>query len=45
MDIIEKLIIDMLFDYKIKANRDRFMLSLEKDINYFIDFVDKNNIN
>ena len=53
MDLGEVMIINMLSDYKIKANRDRFILPLEKDISYFIniindciDFVDKtkNNI-
>ena len=41
MDIIEKLIIDILFDYKIKANRDRFKLPSEKDINYFIEVINR----
>ena len=41
MDIIEHMVINKLQEYKEKANRDRFILPLEKDISFFIDIIDK----
>jgi len=35
------MVINKLQDYKEKANRDRFILPLEKDITFFTDIIDK----
>ena len=35
------MVINKLQEYKEKANRDRFILPLEKDISFFIDIIDK----
>jgi hypothetical protein len=39
MSTIENMILTKLNNYKEKANRDRFILPLEKNINYFIDII------
>ena len=39
MTIIENMILLKLTNYREIANRDRFVLPIEKDINYFIDIV------
>ena len=41
MNIIELMVIYKLQEYKEKANRDRFILPLEKDITFFSDIIDK----
>ena len=41
MNVIELMVINKLKDYKEKANRDRFILPLEKNINFFTDIIDK----
>ena len=40
MDLIEQMVIKKLKMYKEKANRDRFILPIEKDITFFKDIVD-----
>ena len=40
MDIAETIILSKLEKYREKANRDRFILPVEKDIKYFIDIID-----
>ena len=39
MDFSETMIINLLSNYKIKANRDRFVLPVEKDISFFTDII------
>jgi hypothetical protein len=41
MNVIELMVINKLKNYKEKANRDRFILPLEKDIKFFTDIIDK----
>jgi len=41
MHVIELMVINKLKEYKEKANRDRFILPLEKDIKFFTDIIDK----
>ncbi len=41
MNVIELMVINKLKDYKEKANRDRFILPIEKDITFFTDIIDK----
>jgi hypothetical protein len=41
MNIIESMVINKLKEYKEKANRDRFILPIEKDITFFTDIIDK----
>ena len=41
MNTVEQMVINKLQDYKEKANRDRFILPLEKDITFFTDTIDK----
>jgi len=41
MNIIELMVIYKLQEYKEKANRDRFILPIEKDITFFTDIIDK----
>ncbi len=41
MNIIEQMVINKLKDYKEKANRDRFILPLDKNITFFTDIIDK----
>jgi hypothetical protein len=40
MNIIEGLVLNKLKEYKEKANRDRFILPVEKDIIFFTNIVD-----
>jgi len=40
MNIIEIMILNKLKEYKEKANRDRFILPIEKDITFFINIID-----
>jgi hypothetical protein len=40
MDVIEIMVLNKLKKYKEKANRDRFILPLEKDITFFINIID-----
>jgi hypothetical protein len=39
--IIESIVLNKLKDYKEQANRDRFILPLEKDITFFTNIIDK----
>ena len=41
MTTCEYMVLNKLKDYKEKANRDRFILPLEKDISFFTDTIDK----
>jgi hypothetical protein len=41
MNVIELMVINKLKEYKEKANRDRFILPIEKNINLFTDIIDK----
>jgi hypothetical protein len=41
MNVIELMVINKLKDYKEKANRDRFILPLEKNISFFTNIIDK----
>ena len=41
MNVIELMVINKLKEYKEKANRDRFILPIEKDITFFTDIIDK----
>jgi len=40
MNIIETIVLYKLKEYKEKANRDRFILPIDKDIPFFIDIID-----
>ena len=40
MNVIENMVLTKLANYKEKANRDRFILPIEKDINYFTNIID-----
>jgi hypothetical protein len=40
MNVIELMILNKLKKYKEKANRDRFILPLEKDITFFTNIID-----
>jgi len=40
MDVVEIMVLNKLKKYKEKANRDRFILPLEKDIIFFINIID-----
>jgi len=39
MNVIEIMILNKLKEYKEKANRDRFILPIEKDITFFINII------
>jgi hypothetical protein len=41
MNIVETIILNKLEEYKEKANRDRFVLPLEKDISFFTDIINE----
>jgi hypothetical protein len=41
MHIIELIVLNKLQDYKEIANRDRFILPIEKDISFFTDIIDE----
>jgi hypothetical protein len=41
MNVIELMVINKLKEYREKANRDRFILPLEKDITFFTNIIDK----
>jgi hypothetical protein len=41
MNVIELMVINKLKEYREKANRDRFILPIEKDITFFTDIIDK----
>ena len=41
MNIIECMVLNKLQDYKEIANRDRFILPLEKDISFFTNIIDE----
>ena len=41
MNIVEHMILNKLKDYKEKANNDRFLLPIDKNIKLFIDIIDK----
>jgi hypothetical protein len=41
MDIIEKMVIKKLKDYKETANRDRFILPIDKDISFFSNVIEQ----
>jgi hypothetical protein len=40
MSIVENMVLNKLKDYKEIANRDRFILPLEKDISFFTNIID-----
>ena len=40
LTIVESIVLNKLKAYKEKANRDRFILPLEKDISFFTDIID-----
>jgi hypothetical protein len=40
MNIIELMVLNKLQEYKEKANRDRFILPLEKDIAFFTNIIE-----
>ena len=40
MNIIEKIILNKLNNYREIANRDRFILPIEKDITFFTTIID-----
>jgi hypothetical protein len=40
MSIVENMVLNKLQDYKEIANRDRFILPLEKDISFFTNIID-----
>lgn len=40
MNISESMVLNKLNNYREKANRDRFILPKDKDINFFINIVD-----
>ncbi len=41
MELSEKIILNKLEEYKEKANRDRFILPLDKDINFFTNTINQ----
>jgi len=41
MDLIEKMVIKKLKDYKETANRDRFILPIDKDISFFSNVIEQ----
>jgi len=41
MNIIEQIVLNKLKDYREKANRDRFILPVEKDISFFTNIIDQ----
>ena len=41
MELIEKIILGKLKPYREKANRDRFILPIDKEINFFTDVFDE----
>jgi hypothetical protein len=41
MNIIELMVLFMLYEYREKANRDRFILPIEKDISLFTSIIDQ----
>jgi hypothetical protein len=44
MNTVEMMVLTKLEEYREKANRDRFILPLEKDISFFTSIID-NSIN
>ena len=40
LDLCEKLVLNKLKEYREQANRDRFILPIEKDIKLFTDIID-----
>jgi len=41
MNIIENMVLNKLEEYREKANRDRFILPLEKEISFFTEIIEK----
>ena len=41
MNIVECMVINKLKNYKELANRDRFILPIEKDISFFTNIIDE----
>jgi len=41
MNLVERMVLDKLEEYKEKANRDRFILPIEQDIKFFKDLIDE----
>jgi hypothetical protein len=41
MGVVESMVLNKLKEYREKANRDRFVLPVDKDINFFIDVINK----
>ena len=44
MNIVEKMVLNKLKDYKEIANRDRFILPIDKDISFFTNIIDESSI-
>ena len=42
MNIIERMVLLKLKNYKEIANRDRFILPIDKDITFFTNIIDEN---
>ena len=40
MNVVELMVLNKLNDYREKANRDRFILPIEKDIMFFKEAID-----
>lgn len=40
MEVVERMVLLKLEEYKEKANRDRFILPLDKEIDYFKNTID-----
>jgi hypothetical protein len=40
MELVEKMVLIKLKKYKEKANRDRFILPIDENINLFKDIID-----
>lgn len=41
MDLVEKMVLNKLDEYREKANRDRFILPADKNIDFFINIINK----
>ncbi len=41
MELVKRMILDKLDEYREKANRDRFILPFDKEINFFKTIIDK----
>ncbi len=41
MELVERMVLDKLNEYREKANRDRFILPIDKNITLFKDIINK----